>query len=91
VLGEQRLGRRSPDAGLDRGRAGHVVNGKQPVQPAEVHCDDRGESLPARRESADNGRTTRIRNHRDVVLGAGCQQSLYVVVRPGVDDSVRHV
>ncbi len=76
ALGEQRLGGRAADAGLQRGRSRDLVEVDQLIEAPQVHGDE-----PARwGEAADYRRTAGIRDDGEVLLGATGQQLLHFVV-----------
>ena len=91
VLGQQRLGLRAAETGLE-GRGHRVgVDGEQLVEADQVEGDDAGEALAAGDQAADDRGAAAEGDQGDVPLDGPGDQGRDLVVRAGPDDGVGRV
>ncbi len=81
VSGEERLGLRGPQTGLQGGGAGDRVEVEQAVHAPQVEGDERAARL--RGETADDGGAAAERDDRQAVFGAQTEHGPHLVVRGG--------
>ena len=91
MLGQQRLGLGTTQAGLERRSHRDGVDVEKPVQPHEVEADHAGEAVAHGRESAGDGGASAEGDHRDVVPHRDRQHRLDIIGGAGADDDVGSV
>ncbi|MGY3200078.1 hypothetical protein ACVW19_000592 [Streptomyces sp. TE5632] len=89
VFGEQRLGLRGAQAGLQGGGAGDRVEVEQGVHTPQVQGDEG--ALPTGGETADHGGAAAERHHGQALFGTDTQGGEHLVVAGGEQDGRRDV
>ena len=89
VLGQQRLGLRPTEAGLEGGGHRVGVDGEQPVEADQVEGHHAGEVATASDQAADDGGAAAERDQRHVVGHAPVDQRCHLLVRARADHGVR--
>ena len=91
VFAEQAFGVRPGDPGPENGLAGHLVEGDQPVEAAQIKRHHGAELAADRIEPADHAGAAAERDHGDAVLGAVAQDRGDGVVVAGQQHGVGRV
>ena len=91
VLGQECLGRRTAQPGLEGRRHRVGVDVEQLVEADQVERDDAREALAASDEAADHRGAAAERDQRDVALDRPVDQRRDLVVAAGAHDRVRRV
>ncbi len=86
--GQQRLGLRSAQPGLEGRRHRDVVDGEQPLHPDQVEAEHSGEAGALRDQATGDRRTSPERHHREMVLDGEREDGGDLVVGRGPDDGV---